>query len=148
MNNTNKTYEIAKVCKRCKRMFQYQGFGHLYCEICKQYDMEDFEKVRDYIYKHGMATMFELNQAVGVEIKYIEQYLREGRLEIPEDSKVFIHCEICNTEIRSGRYCMDCAIKMAKDFHGVIRDYEVGEKPVKSKQDGKMRFIGNRDPKS
>ena len=71
------------------------------------------------------------------------QYLREGRLEIPENSPIYIKCESCRCDIRSGRYCKECAAKLSKDLEGAMRmdEYEIGEVP-KMKQ-GKMHYIGN-----
>ena len=123
-------------------MFTYSGFGHRYCDNCKEFDLRDFDAVRNYIFEHGTATMVEVTMATGVEMKYIEQYLREGRLEIPENSKIFIKCELCNVDIRFGRYCKDCAVKMSKDFKGVLDEYEIGEKPKKTKLEGKLHFLG------
>ena len=142
MTNRYKQNGETQVCARCRRMFTYSGFGHRYCEICKEYDATDFEKVRSYIYENGTATMLELTEATGVEIHYIEQYLREGRLEIPESSNIFIHCEMCHAEIRSGRYCKDCAVQLSKNFSGVFDEYEVGEKAKRSDGKGKMYFLG------
>lgn len=144
MTKRNKPLGETQVCARCRRMFTYSGFGHRYCEICKEYDVADFEKVRSYIYEHGTVTMIELSEATKVEIKYIEQYLREGRLEIPENSNIFIHCEMCNTEIRSGRYCKDCAIHLSKNFVGIFDEYEIGEKANRKDNKGKMYFLGKK----
>ena len=141
MTKRNKTMGDTQVCARCRRMFTYSGFGHRYCEVCKEYDAADFEKVRSYIYEHGRATMIELSEATKVEINVIEQYLREGRLEIPEDSNIFIHCELCNAEIRSGRYCRDCAIQLSKNFVGILDEYEIGEKAKRVENKGKMYFL-------
>lgn len=142
MTKKNKQFGETQVCARCRRMFTYSGFGHRYCEICKEYDTRDFEKVRTYIYEHGTATMLQLSEATKVEINYIEQYLREGRLEIPESSNIFIHCEMCQAEIRSGRYCKDCAVQLSKNFSGVLDEFEIGEKAKRSSKDGKMHFLG------
>lgn len=135
-------------CIRCKRIFNYFGFGHRYCPACKKIDDEQFDKIRDYIYKNGTATMVELEQNTGISIRRIEQYLKEGRLEIPENSPIFIKCETCHRDIRSGKYCKECAAKLTKDFKTalVIDEFEVGDAP-KKKNSGKMRYLDNKDQK-
>lgn len=130
-------------CNRCKRMFTYLGFGHRLCSECKRIDDEVFGRAREYIEAHGTATMIEIEAATSIPIRQIQQYLREGRLEIPENSPIYIKCESCHCDIRSGRYCKECAAKLSKDFEGAMRmdEYEIGEVP-KMKQ-GKMHYIGN-----
>lgn len=130
-------------CMRCKRVFTYFGFGHKFCPACKRIDDEQFDKIRDYIYQHGTATMVELEANTGVPIRRIEQYLREGRLEIPENSPIYIKCESCHCDIRSGRYCRECAGRLSKDLKGAlaIDEFEIGEAP--KKKVGKMRYLGN-----
>lgn len=133
----------TKCCQRCGRIFHYSGFGHIYCDLCREVDTKEFETVKDYLYSHPLATMLEVEDNTGVIMKKISNYLREGRLEIPEGSPIFIKCELCKAEIRYGRVCPTCAehltaaTKQKMDFD----EYQVGEMP---KQTGKMRFF-NRD---
>lgn len=130
----------TEACGRCKRLFEYPGFGYKYCPLCKEIDNKQFDLVREYIYENGTATMVEIVEETGVQQKYIMQYLRESRLEIPENSPVFIRCDKCGCNIRSGKYCMDCVAKMAKDLNSMSVYYDAGEKP-KEKQ-GAMHFLG------
>lgn len=131
------------VCVRCNKVFSYIGFGFKYCERCKRIDEEEFDKVRTYIYDHGTASMLEIEKNTAVSNKRITQYLREGRLEIPENSPIYIKCESCRTDIRSGRYCRPCGTKLSKDLSGtLVSEFEIGEEP-KSNNHGKMRFNRN-----
>lgn len=127
----------TEVCKKCGRIFTYSGYGGMYCSDCRQADFETFDLIRNYIREHGEANMYELSLHTGVSEKEIRRYLRESRLEIPDDSNVFIKCERCHCDIRSGRYCPTCASELSKNLKGIMN--EVGEKP--KKESGKMRFI-------
>lgn len=131
-----------QTCIRCKAIFHYSGFGHRFCPRCKEKDEKEFEKVKEYIYKHGTATAAEVSEFTGVSLSTIELYLREGRLIIPENSPIFIKCEKCGEDIRSGRVCMDCATvlsaAMKRDMN--FDEYQIGEKP-RIKNEGKMRFF-------
>lgn len=131
----------TKVCLRCGRIFNYMGFGHYYCPSCKKKDTEDFIKVKDYIYANGASTAVEVSDNTGVAVKIIEQYLREGRLEIPENSPIFIKCEKCSINIRSGRLCPECANSLSNAMRVEMKfdDEQIGEVP---KLIGKMRFFG------
>lgn len=130
----------TKMCQRCKRMFYYSGFGHIYCDYCKRADTRDFDKVKDYILENPGATMLEVADQTGVLMKFIEIYLREGRLEIPENSPIFIKCEMCKKDIRFGRVCPECAEKLTQKKKEEMNfdEYQIGEPPKKI---GKMRFI-------
>ncbi len=130
-----------RVCVRCKRMFTYLGFGHLYCPACKKRDAEYFQRVREFLYDNVGATATEVSDGTGVGINTITQYLREGRLEIPENSKIFLKCEMCATSIRSGRLCKECASKLNHAMRKNIDfdDEQIGEVPKKAT--GKMRFF-------
>lgn len=118
-----------KICRRCKRMFKYYGVGHFYCPSCAEVDRQIFEKVKTYLYEEGPRTMDEIAVATGVSIQQIELYLRQGRLEIPENSPIFIKCENCGVEMRSGRFCLTCANKLKGDWHGKYQyvEDEIGE---------------------
>ena len=133
----------VRTCKFCGAMFHYYGFGYGYCERCTPIDNEMFHRVKDYIWEHGTATMAMVSDMTGVSIKQITQYLRDGRLEIPEDSDIYIRCELCGTNIRFGRYCQECANKTSKSLKSAMKMdlFEIGEKPKSMK--GKMHYIGN-----
>ncbi|HEX3023226.1 MAG TPA: MerR family transcriptional regulator [Lachnospiraceae bacterium] len=132
-----------KVCKRCKKTFTYYGIGYQYCPTCKEKDEEDFQKVKEYIRDHGIATVNEVVEETGVDEKRIHEYLREGRLEIPEGSSYYLKCERCGKDITSGRFCASCAMSMKKEFTSAISFNEIGDIP-KTNLNGKMRFLDNK----
>jgi predicted amidophosphoribosyltransferase len=133
----------TKVCVRCKRMFTYLGYGHYYCPACKKIDEVDFTKVKEYIYENGTASAMAVSEHTGVSLERITQYLKEGRLEIPELSPIFIKCEMCATDIRSGRLCPSCAGKLTKPLKESMNfdEEQIGQVP--RKMEGKMRYFGN-----
>ncbi len=141
-HNGNGEIGEPKVCFRCGRMFTYLGFGHFYCPICKEKDAHDFTKVKEYIYENGVAPALEVSENTGVSLKIIEQYLREGRLEIPEGSPIFIKCEMCSVDIKSGRLCPPCATTLSNAMRIEMNfdDEQIGEIP--KKLEGKMRYFG------
>ncbi|KSV60607.1 hypothetical protein [Acetivibrio ethanolgignens] len=131
-------------CMRCGMMFQYNGSGHIICPRCREEDKRDFDRVRDYVYEHKGATIIEVAEALDIKPEIIEGFLRAGRLEIPNDSAVFIHCERCRKEIKSGRFCANCAAQLTMEMKRALDfdDSQIGEEPDRK---GKMHFIGHRE---
>ncbi len=129
----------VETCNHCKRLFNYPGFGSKYCPECRKIDEGNREKVKEYLREHGMANMYEISLATEVPEKDIKQYLRDGMLEIPEGSPIYIKCEGCGCDIRSGRWCPACAARLSKEFKGAFVGVGDVPKPV---MNGKMRFLG------
>lgn len=142
-NSTDSVTGRMRHCQRCGRLFGYSGFGHIYCGACKHADQRDFNMVKEYIIENPGATMLEVEEQTGVLMKFITIYLREGRLEIPQNSPIFIKCEICGKDIRYGRVCPDCADHLTREEKNNMEfdEYQIGDVPKKI---GKMRFL-NRD---
>ncbi|MDD5948530.1 MAG: MerR family transcriptional regulator [Lachnospiraceae bacterium] len=134
-----------RVCRKCRRFFEYQNIGYGLCPDCTRIDNENFEKVKDYLIDHGAATAQEISNALDISEIVIYQYLRDGRIEIPDNSPIYIKCELCHADIRYGKYCPECAMKMKKELNKgttTIDIYEVGEKP-KNRLSGKMHIYEN-----
>ena len=105
---------IPRTCEKCgKSDPEYQGVGEYKCRDCGFIMYDDYGRVRNYLEAHRGATQSQVANATGVSMEVIRQLLREERIEIVSTSNVFMECEICKTPIRSGRYCMACAKKVA-----------------------------------
>jgi len=128
----------VECCRNCKRLFKYPGFGNKYCPDCMKIDEENREKVKAFLRENGQSNMYEISLGTGVSEKDIKQYLRDGMLEIPEGSPIYIKCESCGCPIRSGRWCPDCAKRLEEDLKGTY--VGVGEVP-KMYVDGRMHFL-------
>lgn len=129
----------VEVCIACRRLFQYPGFGTKFCNICKERDLDNQHRVKEFLREHGLANMYEIAENTGVSEDLVKQYLRDGMLEIPEGSPIYIKCESCGCDIRYGRWCPACASKMSKDLQGYM--VSVGEVPKMTGMTGKTRFI-------
>lgn len=140
--SNSKLKSEEKCCKKCGRIFMYYGLGHMYCPICAELDNKTFKKIKEYLYNEGPTTLGEVADVTGVSVNQINQYLREGRLEIPEYSDVFIRCDSCGVEMRSGRFCPECANRLSHNLKAAfIANDEVGELRKKPSSGGKMRFL-------
>ncbi|MBE5884589.1 MAG: flagellar operon protein YvyF [Lachnospiraceae bacterium] len=138
-------YNIPRLCKECRGVMIFKGVGEYQCESCGYVDYDDYGKVRLYIEKHKGATAAEIEMVTGVSQRAIRRMLRESRIEIAEGSKTFLHCEVCNKDIRSGRFCNECEIKLHRNVEAAQR--EELRKKVKIMgvgrrgEEGQRRFI-------
>lgn len=115
------TYNIPRVCEKCGGVYVFKGLGEYQCEECGEKAYDDYGKVRAYIEEHKGATAAQIEDAIGVSQKTIRRLLRDGRLEVAEGSRTFLHCELCDKAIRSGRYCPECEMKMHRSMEAKER---------------------------
>ena len=115
-------YNIPRVCEKCGGVMVFKGLGEYQCEDCDELAYDDYGKVRAYIEEHKGATAAQIENAIGVSQKTIRHLLREGRLEVTEDSKMFLRCELCDKPIRSGRFCPECETKVHRSMEAKQRE--------------------------
>ncbi len=104
-------------CKRCGKIYNYMGSA--VCNNCLQQEQEDFDKIREYLFKNPNSSTAEVSEATGIELKVISRFLKEGRLEadyirMSDDSA--LTCEKCGKPVNSGRFCEKCVREMQTDF--------------------------------
>ena len=118
--NVGRTYERVKKCPRCSNNMKYI-YGEIFeCPFCGYKELSDFGKVRDFLDKAGPQPAVIISQETGVPLDVIDAFLREGRVEIPDGSDMYIKCQSCGTDIRYGRYCPDCMLKITKNIGQVM----------------------------
>lgn len=117
------TYNIPRECVKCGGVMVFQGLGEYKCEKCGELAYDDYGKVRGYIEEHRGATAAQVEEATGVSQKTIRRLLKEGRLEVAEGSKMFLRCELCGKDIRSGKYCPECEVKMHRSLEERQREF-------------------------
>ena len=139
--------EEMKNCKRCGRLHQSNGFSNV-CNYCHAQDEADFGKIREYLYEHPFAKIFEVSTSLDISVHKIKRYLREGRLEIVEKTNLFLDCEMCGKPICSGRYCDECFKKVSHDFKVIYNPQSVKAKNhqinFKSSNDLKLRKVASK----
>ncbi len=141
IQNTNNPFLINQniQCKHCGGKLTYLYSGTYKCDDCGLEDMDDFGKIKKYIEENGPSPGIIISRATGVSMSVINDYLRQGRVEIPDGSPHYIKCEKCGTDIRYGRFCPSCAGELAGEIKKAFYNEAVGEKPKEIK--GKMRFF-------
>lgn len=102
-------------CPRCGKLHESDSTMAL-CPECYEQDLMDFDRIREYLFLHPGAKIFEVSNNLNISIFRIKRYLREGRLEIIEKNNAFLKCEICGRPICSGNYCDDCVKQATHDY--------------------------------
>ncbi len=132
-------------CRGCGRIFNYVA-GPMLCQVCREGLEAKFQEVKEYVRKNPGVGINEVSVACDVAPSQIQQWLREERLEVTEDSPIYLNCEGCGASIRSGKYCNKCVNTMASGFKKVMNSHNAkkeAEKPKKTdpKDNPRMRFL-------
>lgn len=140
-NTLGESYIMTKHCGKCGMEMKY-AYGETYvCPGCGEVVLTDFGKVKQYLDANGPQPAIIISEKTGVPIDYINKMLREGRIEIPDGSEIYIKCESCGTDIRYGRFCPECMQKIVKNLNKALWMPEVGERPKIKNNTGKMRTV-------
>jgi uncharacterized protein len=133
-----------KNCKVCGKIYTSNGFNNV-CNNCISRDEDDFEKIREYLYLHPHASMYEVATNLEITINKIKHYLRDGRIEIIEKDNQFLTCNTCGKPIHTGWYCDECLKTSNQDLKSSHTGSSSGEsqsslnKSIKT--DSKINFL-------
>lgn len=138
-------YHVPRTCSECGGVMVFKGVGEYHCEECGFVDYDDYGKVRMYIENHKGATAAEIEKEVGVAQRTVRRLLKDGRIEIAEGSKVYLRCELCGKQIRSGQFCPDCEIKVHRSLEEkqreTMRKVAKGFGMEQKGEEGQKRFV-------
>lgn len=131
-------------CRNCGRIFNYV-LGPIVCPACREKMEEKFQEVKEYIRDHRGVGIMEVSEACDVDASQIRQWLREERLEVTEDSAIFLNCESCGAPIRTGKYCDKCKNEVTRGFRDIVSSNRAAQNTQQnsndSKRDARMRFL-------
>lgn len=132
-------------CRACGRIFNYVS-GPILCQVCRETMEGKFQEVKDYIRNHPGVGIPEVSEACDVDPSQIRQWLREERLEVTEDSAIFLSCENCGAPIRCGRFCEKCKLNVTKGFKNILDESRAASRTVQrqtkeDKDSARMRFL-------
>lgn len=132
-------------CRSCGKIYQYDGFN--VCHSCRKDAIEDFKKVKEYIYEYPGANISEVHEGTEVGVDKIIEFLKEGRLEIAEGGNLILECENCGVSITTGRFCDKCTSQLQRELGGVV-DSARNQNKETSRNEAKFRYINKyRDKK-
>lgn len=141
-------YNVPRTCDICGGVMVFMGVGEYRCEKCGDVGYDDYGKVRLYIEKHKGATASEVEMGTGVPQRTIRRLLKESRIEVADNSKMFLRCELCGKEIRSGRYCVECEVKVHRKMEEEQRNKLLKDTKItalnQNNDEGHRRFMRDR----
>lgn len=144
IGGNNSRYLMTLKCPKCNTECNEEDSQTFECPKCGYQEPTDYGRVRTFLEEHGNSTSLVIARETGVPIGKIQSFLRNGRLEIPEDSDIYIGCKRCGTDIRYGKYCPECATILKKELQDAFDIGTIGAVP--KNLTGKMQFL-NRDSK-
>lgn len=147
-------YNRPILCPNCQDdIMEFKGSGTYQCPNCKHEALDDWGKVREFLYKHPNATAIDIEEQVGVPRKEVNQMIRESRIVVTNVNRGLLFCDMCGTAIPSGSLCPNCEKILnqrvekaarnkymqhrAKSMQGVLIHRNTGE-------EGRIRYNGMR----
>ena len=131
-------------CRMCGKLYNFIGgpYRNL-CPNCIEKMEKKFDEVKEYIEEHKAATINEVSEECDVSSRQIEQWIREERLMISDDSPIGIRCERCWATIRSGRFCERCKNKIANNLGSMYGESNAAVESMEKRAsaEAKMRFL-------
>jgi predicted RNA-binding Zn-ribbon protein involved in translation (DUF1610 family) len=123
------TFDRSKRCPSCDVEMRYVYGETFECPVCGRKELSDFGKVREFLDRNGPQPASVIADGTGVSLLVINNYLKQGRVEIPDGSDVYIKCQSCGTDIRYGRFCPECMMKITSNIGRAMCNPDMGEKP-------------------
>lgn len=137
--------ENIKQCEMCRKPFQ--SYGGKICGSCLDEIEIYFSRIKDYLYDHPERIgVKQLSEKTEVPQKVILHLMREGRIEIADDSKGGLLCEVCKKPISKGTMCESCKLDLARSLDSTKPKPEYKEKdtPLSEKRSSRMHVKRDR----
>lgn len=77
---------MLKNCINCHKLYDGR-FGQQICQVCSNALEEQYKQVKIYIRKHPIASSVEAADACGVDMKLIQMWIEEKRIEYNKSDK-------------------------------------------------------------
>lgn len=79
---------VPKVCCYCGGNLTRVGIGTFVCDSCGKENLDDFQKVREFLEKHGPCNAITIQKNTGVSRQLINELLAGDYLEIRHHKKI------------------------------------------------------------
>lgn len=114
-SNALRINRIPLTCRMCgSKNLSNVSMGIYRCDDCGTDNYDDYQTVRNYLDKVGMAPALVIEKETGVPRRVINHFFRQEYLEIPKSSTIRVPCERCGAPIRTGTLCDACK-KLGKE---------------------------------
>ncbi|MCO7176431.1 TIGR03826 family flagellar region protein [Sporolactobacillus kofuensis] len=103
-------------CKGCGRLFV--RVSSPYCPDCLKKQDQMYETVYRFIRKqeNRRSTVTEVHEATGVDVNWIYQWIREGKIQTSVFPNLGYPCKSCGTLIQTGALCDNCRHRLEHDI--------------------------------
>ncbi len=111
LRNTNalRINRIPLTCRNCGgKNLTNVSMGIYRCDDCDTDNYDDYQTVRNYLDRVGMAPALVIEKETGVPRRVINYFFKQEYLEIPKSSTIRVPCERCGAPIRTGTLCDAC----------------------------------------
>lgn len=140
--------DIPQRCTQCgSTRLYYQGLGKYECKACKNVELDDYGKIRDYIDRNGDTPAAILVIDLGIPKEIVDFYVKDGALEVVVDESRIntLTCAKCGCTILSGRYCFACQKELTDGIKEMFKEKKniSGHAAVKKEQKSgaRMRYL-------
>jgi len=65
-------------CRGCGKLILTQSSR--FCEVCNKAQMDEFQKIKEYLREHPKAMLMEIHEATGVSLKAIKELIMEEKI--------------------------------------------------------------------
>ncbi|ATO49129.1 MULTISPECIES: TIGR03826 family flagellar region protein [Brevibacillus] len=88
------------------------------CPSCYKEQEKQYELCVSFLRKRENrgATMYQLSEGTGVDVKEITRFIREGRISVQSNPNLGYPCESCGEIIQSGALCTNCSGKLQREI--------------------------------
>ena len=116
-----------------------------FCIECREETPYRIQRVlsKEYIRDNPKAGRSKICEDCEVETGQLQQWIREERLVLSDDSPAGVPCEKCGTIIHSGKYCEKCKAELANGLSASISKPDANKPEPKkdTKSNPAMRFL-------
>ncbi len=128
-------------CPHCGKLFAYDGSYKL-CNVCRNDEEEDFQKVKNYLWDNPNATIEEVHIETDVKREMIIKFVHDGRLLADGINFNFmLECDRCGKSIVSGKYCSKCQQDLINGFSKTAKRSKENDKEKKNDKTIKDRMF-------
>lgn len=111
-------------CRECGKTFEYT-WGAVNCPECEVRIRRIFKDVKNYLWDNPGASEAIVCEKFGISRHVINDWLRNDKIQLSENSDIVLRCEKCGAEILSGHYCSKCQKEVdGTSVHGTFMGKE------------------------
>lgn len=139
-------YHRPLVCEKChNNVMHFNGCGTYKCPSCGHTALDDWGKVREFLYSHKNSTALDIENALGISRREVNQMLRESKIQVANGADTLLTCTICGKRILSGKYCERCEQRIHEEMENRARaqlqhEYQGIKTAPATVSDGRMYY--------